>query len=215
MKHYTKIIILAFCITFCFSAMAQAPLFSNDLPEVNPNEMPIRRKNTHKFSYQTQQTPLFSKETPMIWQRKMQTSKNKTNKFTPQPYQTPTLNPGSSYYTISTETPQITNTPIIIQNNNSSSYNQPYKTSQKEVENITYNTPIQIHNIPIEINNTPNLTSSNTPFEELSSNGMTRVSRDDTPNDPSIPKTPIGDGIIPFLLFILLLTIKYRYYNKV
>ncbi len=196
MKHINKLITLILCIGFCTSMLAQAPIFSSDPQEIRPHEMPTTRRNAQKRSLQQNQPPIFSKEMPEINPYEMPTRQKKANKFNPKPYQIPYQSKGQSYNVVTTEYPQIKNRPVVIQNNDGHSYYHSSGITENEIQNVTYNAPIEVHNAPLA-------TSDHPPFEELSSNGMTRVSRDNTPNDPSV-KVPIGDGIVPILIFALL-----------
>ena len=147
------------------------------------------------------QTPLFSTETPETWPNEMPINKKKTNKIATQKYQPSSLESGRTYNTITIKNIQQTQTATTLQNNNGSSYYRSYGINENKIQNVVYNTPI-------EVSNTQPSTTEQPPFAELSSNGMTRVSREDLPDDPTVP---LGDGIWEMTLIALIWMIIIRY----
>lgn len=148
------------------------------------------------------QTAPFSNEMPSQWAQNKPIEKKAQRYVAPQQYQSPTLGKGSNYNAVTTETARRANTPTsaTLLQNNGSNYYRSYGIDNAGSQNVTYNEPAAVVN-------RPTTASERAPFEELSSNGMTRVSREETPDDPA----PIGDAVLPMLIFALLwVAIKFR-----
>lgn len=149
------------------------------------------------------QTAPFSNEMPSQWAQNKPIEKKAQRYVAPQQYQSPTLGKGSNYNAVTTETARRVNTPTsaTLLQNNGSNYYRSYGIDNAGSQNVTYNEPVAVANRPTSA-------SERAPFEELSSNGMTRVIRGEKPNDPA---TPLGDAVLPMLIFALLwVAIKFR-----
>ena len=104
--------------------------------------------------------------------------------------------------TINTNSHSHTTTNLTLQDNYSHFYKK-YNTNQPTFQNVTYN---QI--TPFLLQSTP----QNTPFDNTIETGnLSRVSRDETPNDPSVP---IPAPHIPLILCTILWTITKYIKNK-
>lgn len=108
-----------------------------------------------------------------------------------------TINKGSSYNILNTETKTKAPTPITLQNNNSNSYYQSYSINQNSTQAVAYNTPTQIQSAPPHTPN--NVQTDNIVTTAPRKNAL---NRGDKPNDPSVP-VPIGDILAPMLICAL------------
>ena len=144
-----------------------------------------------------QTTTPFNNEMPETWKPDM--SNSHTRKLvnphqTQQQYTPAEFSKGRSYNVLNTENRVNTPTSATLQNNNSSSYYRSYGVNNKATQNVKYNTPTQIEQLTINA-------AESTPFGDVVSTGdMMHVGRDDKPDDPSMP---VGDVMIPMLIFAL------------
>lgn len=144
-----------------------------------------------------QTTTPFNNEMPETWKPDM--SNSHTRKLvnphqTQQQYTPAELGKGHSYNVVNTESRTNVPTSATLQNNNSNSYYRSYGVNYSATQNVTYNTPAQIKQLTINA-------AESTPFGDVVSTGdMMRVDRNDKPKDPAMP---VGDVMIPMLIFAL------------
>ncbi len=83
---------------------------------------------------------------------------------------------------------------IAISSNEGNRYYRSYGVQITGNHSVVYNAPMQVDRYSV-----PEL--SREPFEDVEVASQMRVGREDTPDDPSVP---IGDGVLPLLIFVLL-----------
>lgn len=117
-------------------------------------------------------------------------------------YYTPKLTNGREYNVVTIETASSTTPHSTLTNNTGSNYYRSYGVRTETQHGVTYNAPSQL-----QISHASKI-SDRTPFEDVvSTSNQMRVSREDLPNDPSVP---LGNGILPLLLFAMLWGIYRR-----
>lgn len=142
-------------------------------------------------------TPL-NNEMPETWKPDMSNShtrKSVNPHQTQQQYTPAELGKGRSYNVVNTESRTNVPTSATLQNNNSNSYYRSYGVNHSATQNITYNTPAQIEQLTINA-------AEATPFDDVVATGdrMNALDRGDKPKDPAMP---VGDVMIPMLIFAL------------
>ena len=119
-------------------------------------------------------------------------------------YYTPKLTNGREYNVVTIETASSTTQHSTLTNNTGSNYYRSYGVRTETQHGVTYNAPSQL-----QISHSTNV-ADREPFDGdvVATSGQMRVRRDeDLPNDPSVP---LGNGILPLLLFAMLWGIYRR-----
>ena len=145
-----------------------------------------------------QTTTPFNNEMPETWKPDMSNThvrKSVNPHQTQQQYTPAELGNGRSYNVVNTESRTNVPTSATLQNNNSNSYYRSYGVNHSATQNVTYNTPAQIEQLTINA-------AESTPFNDVVTidNRMNALDRNDKPNDPAVP---LGDVMIPMLIFAL------------